>query len=309
MVVHAEVASDPRIIAWASAVLHSVFVDDWVMQAPLVVALQLVEVITERLATRGLPLQLHKCVFHVPALRGLPREDWPVEAHALEEHIPFRESGIVLLGTEACGDKATELYEPDVNLPDITAKRKAKAFALADALRQTLALAPPAGARQAVVSIIRGVLARAFDYDAGVLPCSVLLPHALQLDALVVEITKATFDRTPDDLTAAAAEQLTLPTAFAGLQIVLPSHIVPLARTARLLEDGPKLRAAIAAWNSVDADGVPIDPRCYDGVDNAKRDGIEDLLHGRGIPGLGGGGAPVAGQEQLPADPFRPESP
>ena len=123
-----------------------------------------------------------------------------------------------------------------------------------------------ASARQAVFAIDRRILAHAFDYDAGVLPCSPLLPHARDLDAKVLQVSAATFDEKPKNLTAACAKQIRLPVRYAGLQLESPSHIVPLARAARLVETGPALRAEIASW-APPAGLDAIDPKSFDGVD------------------------------------------
>ena len=85
-----------------------------------------------------------------------------------------------MLGTEACGDMAVPLRMPEQpgQIPGPTQARKEKAHRLADAVLEVIRLAPPAGAKQAGFTITRCVVAHAFDYDAGVLTCSALLPHA-----------------------------------------------------------------------------------------------------------------------------------
>ena len=152
-----------------------------------------------------------------------------------------------------------------------------------------IALAPPAGAHQAAFTIARCLLAHALDYDASVLPSSMLLHHAGVLDEAVMGIIGASMFMGLDDLGSEARLQISLPTRFAGLQVVLPTHIIPLAWAARLIELGPAVRAEASSWAR---DGDVLDPKEYDGVEYAIQDGILDLLVERGVEHLGGGGGP-----------------
>ena len=110
-----------------------------------------------------------------------------------------------------------------------------------------IALAPPAAAKQTCFAIARCIVAHSLDYDAGVLPCSSLLPHAGKVDGAVVRIAAATMDMEPDDLSNDQCLQLQLPARCAGLQLDLPTHMIPLARAARLIEIGRALRSATAS--------------------------------------------------------------
>jgi hypothetical protein len=267
------VIMDPRLSHWSPRIRHWLFVDDWIMQVPLEAALTLLDAVREATASRQLPLQVKKCTFHVPALEGVRREDCPEQARLLAQHISYSADGLVLLGTEACGDQAIPLYQarqPDC-IPKHTLQRKQKAIKLAEATLEMIALAPPAGAEQAGFTLARNIVARALDYDAGVLPCSILLPHAGDIDAAVMRIAAATVDLLPEQLTSAQLLQLRLPVRYAGMQLDLPSHSLPLARAARLAETGPALWAAVASWA---APGAPLDARLYDGVDHACADGL-----------------------------------
>ena len=69
---------------------------------------------------------------------------------------------------------------------------------------EMIKLAPPAGARQAGYTIARRVIAHALDYDAGVLLCSMLLPHASAINDAVVHILAATMDQEPHQLVSSA---------------------------------------------------------------------------------------------------------
>ena len=168
-----------------------------------------------------------------------------------------------------------------------------------------IALAPPAGARQAGFTITRSIVAHAFDYDAGVLPSSVLLQHVGDVDEAVVRIAAATLDLRPTDLTADQMEQMHLPVRCAGLQLDLPSHVVPLARAAQLVCNGPALRAAMASWSSP----VFAEVCQHDEVDQAISDNLLEQLAERGITTMGGGGRLVEEGQPAAADPLRPAVP
>ena len=172
------------------------------------------------LADLGLPLQLTKCRWHIPGLRGVDQTEWPPTAIRLLDVLAVSLDGITLLGTEACRELATPLHVP----------------------AQT-----PAGAKQAAFALARCLISHALDYDASVLPCSLVLPHARILDQKVLGIIALTMDApTPDSLPADALAQLALPQRLWGMQVDLPSHTAPLARAACLMERGPALRLRIA---------------------------------------------------------------
>ena len=81
------------------------------------------------------------------------------------------------------------------------------------------------------------------------------------------------------------------------MQLEFPSHMLPLARAARLVEIGPALRSAIASWGAL---GIgPAEALRYDGVDQALAEGLPLMLHARGITAIGGGGRPVEGNQPL----------
>ena len=65
------------------------------------------------------------------------------------------------------------------------------------------------------------------------------------------------------------------------------------------------LRVTIAEW--AEQDGVELNPRSLDGVEQAQRDGIMDMFKQRGIPGLSRTGEPTAASSH--ADPLRPSAP
>ena len=68
----------------------------------------------------------------------------------------------------------------------------------------------------------------------------------------------------------------------------MPCSLVPLARAAGIIESGPSVRGAVAAW------GHDVNlAKALDGVDEAvDADGVLEALHGQGIS-LGPGGIPL----------------
>ena len=73
------------------------------------------------------------------------------------------------------------------------------------------------------------------------------------------------------------------------MQLDSPSHVLPLARTARLIEIGRALRSAVASW---DAPGVgAVEAAWYDGIDQAVAGGLYIPLASRGITAIGRGGS------------------
>jgi hypothetical protein len=184
-----------------------------------------------------------------------------------------------------------------------TQERKAKALRLASAITEMLALAPQAGGRQPGFALARNIVAHSLDYDAGVLPCSNLLPHASAIDDAVLNIVAVTVDMLPDQFTEEQRLQIQLPTRCAGMQVDLPTRLIPLARTARIVEAGPALREAVASW------APEVNPLQYDGVDQAVNEGILRLTAERGLEVIGGSGRPVAAGQPAAADPLRPAVP
>ena len=267
----------------------------------------LLDVVVEHLQHVGMRVKHSKCAFHVPALRRVAMEEWPSEAIGLAQRIAHRSDGLTLLGTTAAGELAVPLYEP-LSLPGATQTRIDKALKLSDAILQMINLAPQAGARQAGFALARCVVAHSLDFDAGVLPCSLLLPHAGAIDRAVIAIAAASIDLRTTELSEQQRQQMCLPTRFAGLQLDLPSCVIPLARAARVVESGPAVCAAVAAWASPLGTPIP-DPCRLDGVDGIVSDGIAELLRSEGIEGLGGGGKPVAAGQPVTIDPFRPATP
>ena len=76
----------------------------------------------------------------------------------------------------------------------------------------------------------------------------------------------------PDELTGAQRAQIGLPTRCAGMQVDMPTATAPLARAARLMEDGPKLRAVIREWAEQDgtASHASRPPRLGQSLKNAQ---------------------------------------
>ena len=204
-----------------------------------------------RAATKGcnFELQLHKCVFHIPAWRGRPQDELPSEVSEMVSVVPYSASGRLLLGTETSEDVQMPLDVPrdGAAIPEPTERRKDVDLRLAAATVEMIALAPPVGAKQAAYRIARTVIAHSLGYDASVLPCSALLPHASDIDQAVLQVTAATIDTQLEDMCSDWRIQVSLPVRFAGMQLDLPSHTIPLARTVPIVEPGPSVRAAVAS--------------------------------------------------------------
>ena len=214
-------------------------------------------------------------------------------------------SNIELLGTDACRDQAVP-FDVGADLPARTRRRLERALRLGDALKEVLLLAPPAGAKQACFDVAHCIVAHALDFDATVLSPGTLLPHAGAIDEVVLDIVALSMDTTRQDFSEDQLAQLTLPTRCGGLQVDLPTRLAPLARAARLIEDGPRLRAAIAAWEP--EPGQQLDPHHLDGV-AAEAEDLRDCLSQLGIAALGSTGEPASAPEPWPEDPFRPSAP
>ena len=252
------VCNDPALAEWAALIRHWMYVDDWIIQAPVECVPTLMACLERVLAQLGLPLQLTKCRWHVPSLRSMDPAEWPPTARRLLDVLEVSVQGITLLGTEACRDLATPLHVPAETPPQCIA-RLAKACILADRVCEMVRLAPPAGAKQAAFALARCLISHALDYDASVLPCSLVLPHARILDQKVLGIIALTLDApAADSLPADALLQLALPQRLGGMQVDLPSHTAPLARAASLMERGPALRQRLAEWAL--AEQVRLDP-------------------------------------------------
>ena len=117
----------------------------------------------------------------------------------------------------------------------------------------------------------------------------------------MVRLFAATLVAKAAELPPAVLAQAQLPTSLAGLHLVLPSHTVPLARAARVMEDGPCLRAAINTWRTQTEereaqDAGPTTPAPppvlpateLDGAGELDRDRVMQMLQERGIQGIGG---------------------
>ena len=244
------------------------------------------------------------------AARNINDDERRPEIASLSSIIPYKRDGLVLLGTEACSDHLSPLYLDDepAGIPLSTQTRISKALDVADATLQMIKIAPPAAAKQAGFTIARCVIAHALDFDAGVLPCSSLLPHAGVVDEAVGQIAAACLDESLAALDPDQRMQMRLPTRLAGLQLDQPTHVIPMARAACLIETGPRVRAAIAGWFYPEGMDAP-EPERYDGVDQAVQGGILEELGRRGIAGLGGGGRPCQAGEVVAVDPLRPSAP
>ena len=139
-----------------------------------------------------------------------------------------------------------------------------RAVRLSSAVIAMIRAAPPAGALQAGWTINRCIIAHSLSYDSRVLPSRVVLPHAAAVDDAVLRVATEVLGVTSAQFTAKVRQQMQLPTRNAGLQLDLPSRVLPMARAASLMEIGTAVRHAVATW------AVPgVEPERYDGVDLA----------------------------------------
>ena len=306
-IVAARVHADTRIPATARRSLRSwLYVDDWVLQAKVHFLAILFEVIREHAAPLGLSLQARKYQVHVPALIDVPSEEWPAELLSFVDIVPHQQHGFTLLGTEACGGMSTPLYADQAH-PHVaaTAARAQRAVQLAHAVVAMVRAAPPAGARQGAWAINRGIICHSLTYDARVLPCSHVLPHAAAVDDAVLQVVTEVLGVREQDLSEGMRSQLVLPTRRAGLQVDMPSKILPLARAASLMEVGPALRMAIRAWAP-----PGINAKAHDGVDVALREGVFERVITAGIQSFGGDGRPQSMlRDATPERQLRPPVP
>ena len=74
--------ANPRMQKWTRCTKHCRHVDDWIQQVPLEALPDVLQAIADAHADLGLPLQLEKCSFHVPALKGTPVEQLPASMRA-----------------------------------------------------------------------------------------------------------------------------------------------------------------------------------------------------------------------------------
>ena len=110
---------------------------------------------------------------------------------------------------------------------------------LAARLEQMVDAAPPAGAKQPALAIARQVVAHSLDFDAGVLPCEVILPYARKLDQAVESVVAKCMDIAHGQLPEKAVAQMHLPRRLGGLQVSSLHQLAPLARAATLMAIGP----------------------------------------------------------------------
>ena len=223
--------------------------------------------------------------------------------------INYDSHGVTLLGTQACREQAIPLHDSST-LPPQAQLRLQKSLKLCGRVAEMIQLAPPAGAKQAGFALARCIAAHALDYDACVVPCSVLLPYARALDHAVIEVIAMTLDTSSAEMPETVLAQMILPQRFGGMQIDLPSRLCPLARAAHLIERGPGLRAQVAQW----AETAPLpDGRAvadFDGVDAAMVDGLQGQLAERCVLALLGTGQPASEARALPfAAQLRPAAP
>ena len=283
-VVAAKIGSNVGLAHFWKRVTYWMYVDDMLFQCPIEHVAQMMGVVRCVLEDFALVLQTTKCQLHIPALAAVPEEAWPEAARALAEVLPIAHVGLTVLGTEAAGNHALPLG-PRADAATETRKRAAGACTLAEAAMQLVARPPPAGGKQVAFRIIRNIVAHSLDYDARVLPSSLVLPHARQVEEKCWEVLEAVIGRS---LTDAQREQVEIPTCMGGLQTPMPTQTLGLARAANLIEVGPAVRAAVAAWGYTVQEAMAMD-----GVDEAVAEGLlEDALI-RGIS-FGPCGAPLA---------------
>ena len=129
-----------------------------------------------------------------------------------------------------------------------------------------------------------------------------MLPHARRVEERCWHVLEAIVGA---PLLESQRGQVELPTCMAGLQMPMPTSMVPLARAASIVETGPCVRASVARWGYTAQEA-----KALDGADDAVADGLLEALLGHGIS-LGPCGTPIA--EPLPhvqdAQALRPPVP
>ena len=295
-----KVLNDPALKLYADPLhLDWAYVDDWTLQVDLDKVAMVKDTIVAHASRYGLQLQPQKCQLHVPAFRNVPEDQWPEALRVAAQAFPVNTDGITLLGTEATSQFEMTLAMNPTS--EEAAARLANVIQLADRLLEVLSLTPCAGAKQAVWTLNRCVVAQALSYDYRVLPSVLVMPHAESLEKVVVNIAAAVLGQSYQELSDSQRIQFHLPTRCAGLQITRPTVIAPLARVASLVEAGPSLRAALAAW----PDCTEQQACLYDGVDDEVNSGLVRTLRGHGIAALAGDGTP-AGACSTPTNPDLP---
>ena len=265
------------------------FVDDWVLQPEVASAVPLLDSIQTVLADHGLEMQEAKCQFHIPSgsSDGAPL---PAALQPLAARIRHSADALTLLGSTAGGAYSAPLHMPSV-APPATVDRLDHALRLCRRASLMVDAAPPCGGRQPAFALARTVIAHALDYDAGVLPCSLVLPHAQRLDQAVRDLVCHTADISPDERSLPLEIQLALPRRLGGMQVAAATTVVPCARVAALLTHGQHVRDQVAAWQAAQPDHELPEPARLDGVDDEKI-ALLDALRALGIEAIAGSGRP-----------------
>ena len=149
--------------------------------------------------------------------------------------------------------------------------------------------------------------AHPLDFDASVLPCSLVLPHAKRLDEAVMGAFCKILDLRPDECTAAVRTQVFLPRRFGGLQVSSAETMCTCARVATLVTHGHALRETVEAWQELEKCEPPLRPNALDGVAAEEHDLLDGLCQ-LGIRGLTGTGQPLA-EVSGSSDPLRVHRP
>ena len=254
------------------------------------------------MATYGCLLQAAKCHICVPALRGIPEHAWPAALHeAAAMGFTIDHTSIPLLGSDAAAMHAVTLAADASGLVPVvsaTADRANKACQLISCCLQLAQSGAGSGGRWPALCITRDIACRALTYDARVLPCSLVLPHARAVSDRAWEVF---IEVIGEPLSDEQRCQAYLPTTLGGLSWPdLPAEVI-LGRLAGVIEIGPNLRKSIRERNP---NANPDDIHRMDGVDLEP-----DLLDSAAKLGVvpGPAGLPAAA---LTKDPRRaPEPP
>ena len=228
---------DPAVTPQARAAWwYWIYVDDCVIQALPTDLISIFRAVYNALANFNLHLQPPKCAAHHPAHheRGPPA----ILQHFLQTPwgaagtISYDAEGLTILGTEACAGRATPLHTTGAQAARQVTARTQKAVTLAAALRDMVHHTPPAGACQAAWAMLTSIVCHSLTYDARVMPCSLVLPHAQILEQAILQTFQVIIGIGPDVLTHSQHTQLRLPTRHGGLELHLPTQTCVLARAA-----------------------------------------------------------------------------